>query len=419
MAVRIEKIHLRDAANNWAALPDWTYTNNGTTTSVSELFVNNKKVTQAVTTANGSYPVILKASTATATVTDTTIFGSKITANPSTGNLNATKFNNLTLSAATTGFTISGGTTSTTTLTVPTSVTIAAAAGYNVSNTVPVNSTSAKLPTCSAVAAAIVNAVPVPGTEVGTTITNGTATAGTAAAYARADHVHNITSATITNALGYTPPQTDTNTHYISKNIIGTSSAATANTATASGSIYLNHLEESTVKSSHKITPTGAITIVTDSNGNITISATDTTYDAITASAATAGTATDSKVITAKVLHGERASWYATSTSVATAAIKAVTTAAPNSDLAGYKLKKGSQIVVNFQNANTVTNANLTLNVAGTDAKPIFVDGATVSSGNQFLWDAGTEIEFIYDGTNYRVVSAPISNGDITNLLNS
>ena len=50
---------------------------------------------------------------------------------------------------------------------------------------------------------------------------------------------------------------------------------------------------------------------------------------------------------------------------------------------------------------------------------PIYVDGAVTSGTNQFLWDAGTEIEFIYDGTNYRVVSAPISDGDITNLLNS
>ena len=37
------------------------------------------------------------------------------------------------------------------------------------------------------------------------TVTSGTATAGTNNGFARGDHVHNITAATITNALGYTP----------------------------------------------------------------------------------------------------------------------------------------------------------------------------------------------------------------------
>lgn len=421
MSVHVEKIHLRDAGGNWAALPDWTYTNNGTTTTVSDLFDNNAKVTQTVTTTSGDYPVILKATTATVTTTDTTIFGAKIKANPSTGNLTATKFNNLTLSAATTGFTVSGGTTSAATLTVPTSVTIAAAAGYNVSNTVPIASTSAKLPTCSAVASAISSAVsaahiPSVSTTAGTAITTAAASAGTTdagTAYSAYNHTHQITSDTITGALGYTP----VSTHYISKNIIGRSNTVTANTSAANGSVYLNHLEESTVQSSHKITGTGATTVIADNSGNITINS--TSYSAMTATDATTGTATDNKVITAKVLHGERASWYGISSSSPTVAAKAVTTAAPNGDIAGYKLKKGTQVIVNFTTANTVTNAGLTLNIGGTGAMPIYVDGAVTSGTNQFLWDAGTEIEFIYDGTNYRVVSAPISDGDITNLLNS
>ena len=420
MSVQVEKIYLRDADGIWAALPDWTYTNNGTTTTVSNLFDNNAKVTQAVTTANGDYPVVLKATTATTTTIDTTVFGSKIKANPSTGNLTVSSVNNLTLSAATTGFIISGGTTSKT-LTVPTSVTIAAAAGYNVSNTLPVSSTSAKLPTCSAVASAISSAVsaahvPPVSTTAGTAITTAAASAGTTdagTAYSAYNHTHQITSDTITGALGYTP----VSTHYISKNIVGRLNTATANTSAANGSVYLNHLEESTVQSSHKITGTGATTVTADDNGDIIINS--ISYATITPEEATAGTATASKVITAKVLHGERASWYGTSASSPTAAAKAVTTAAPNGDIAGYKLKKGTQIVVNFTTANTVTNAGLTLNVGGTGYLPIYVDGAVTSSTNQFLWDADTEIEFIYDGTNYRVVSAPISDEDITNLLNS
>lgn len=417
MSVHVEKIHLRDAGGNWAALPDWTYTNNGTTTTVSDLFDNNAKVTQAVTAADGDYPVILKATTSTVTTIDTTVFGSKIKANPSTGNLTVSSVNNLTLSAATTGFAISGAGK---TLTVPTSITLAAAAGKEVVTSVVANSEN--LPTSKAVNTAInaaVSAAHVPSVsttaaaDVGSTASIGDTTTGTP--YAAWNHVHAITTATITGVLGYTPPRADT--HYTSKNIVGKTSTATTNTSAANGSVYLNHLEETTVQSSHKITGTGATTVIADNSGNITINS--TSYSAMTATDATAGTATDNKVITAKVLHGERASWYGTSSSSPTVAAKAVTTAAPNGDIAGYKLKKGTQVIVNFTTANTVTNAGLTLNIGGTGAMPIYVDGAVTSGTNQFLWDAGTEIEFIYDGTNYRVVSAPISDGDITNLLNS
>ena len=64
-----------------------------------------------------------------------------------------------------------------------------------------------------------------------------TASAGTSYDYARADHVHNITSATVTTALGYTPPTT--NTTYAAgttaaKNISTTSAAGT----TAAGTPY-------------------------------------------------------------------------------------------------------------------------------------------------------------------------------------
>jgi hypothetical protein len=60
---------------------------------------------------------------------------------------------------------------------------------------------------------------------------------GTSDKYAREDHIHNITSATITAALGYVPPTS--NTTYAAgttaaKNIATTSSAGT----TAAGTPY-------------------------------------------------------------------------------------------------------------------------------------------------------------------------------------
>lgn len=48
-----------------------------------------------------------------------------------------------------------------------------------------------------------------------------TSAVGTSTAYARADHVHNISKATITTALGYTPPQENTTYSVVSKTANG------------------------------------------------------------------------------------------------------------------------------------------------------------------------------------------------------
>ena len=55
---------------------------------------------------------------------------------------------------------------------------------------------------------------------------------------------------------------TDTNTHYASKNVVG-SSTATANTTTAltNGNVYLNSVENGAVTSAHKISGSGATTV--------------------------------------------------------------------------------------------------------------------------------------------------------------
>lgn len=79
------------------------------------------------------------------------------------------------------------------------------------------------------------------------------------------------------------PANPNTNTHYTSKNIIGGSATATANAAATNGNVYLNHLEESAVKSAHKIIGAGATTVTSDGNGNITItSKNDNTWQANT-----------------------------------------------------------------------------------------------------------------------------------------
>lgn len=75
---------------------------------------------------------------------------------------------------------------------------------------------------------------------------------------------------------------TDTNTHYASKNVVG-SSTATSNTTAAltNGNVYLNSVENGAVTSAHKISGSGATTVTTDTSGNIIVSSTNTTYSSL------------------------------------------------------------------------------------------------------------------------------------------
>ena len=71
----------------------------------------------------------------------------------------------------------------------------------------------------------------------------------------------------------------DTDTHYTSKNIVGASSTATANAVATNAALYLNHIENGSVTSAHKITGSGATTVAADASGNITISSTNSWRD--------------------------------------------------------------------------------------------------------------------------------------------
>lgn len=77
-----------------------------------------------------------------------------------------------------------------------------------------------------------------------------------------------------------------TDTHYASTTV--TSNAADGKStvaATGNGTVYLNHVENNSVKSSHNIKGAGATTVTSDSAGTITISSTNTTYGTATQSA--------------------------------------------------------------------------------------------------------------------------------------
>ena len=76
------------------------------------------------------------------------------------------------------------------------------------------------------------------------------------------------------------PANPNTDTHHIAKNIVGAGSTATSNATATNGNVYLNLIENGAVRSTHKITGSGATTVTADESGNITISSTDnnTTY---------------------------------------------------------------------------------------------------------------------------------------------
>ena len=67
--------------------------------------------------------------------------------------------------------------------------------------------------------------------------------------------------------------QTDTDTHYSASTVVGASTGATANASATNGNVYMNTIEDSKVRSSHNIKGAGAVSVTSDANGVITISA--------------------------------------------------------------------------------------------------------------------------------------------------
>lgn len=84
-----------------------------------------------------------------------------------------------------------------------------------------------------------------------------------------------LTKGNVVNALGYTPPTADTNTHYTTGLIVGNSSSSTGNTAVTTNGVFLNLKDDNHIRNSHKIVGGGGTTVTSDSGGTITISSTD------------------------------------------------------------------------------------------------------------------------------------------------
>ena len=74
-----------------------------------------------------------------------------------------------------------------------------------------------------------------------------------------------------------------TDTHYASKTVVAGADDATDDTETSlvNTRVFLNHIENGSVVSSHKISGTGSASVTTDTSGNIIINAVDTKYTAL------------------------------------------------------------------------------------------------------------------------------------------
>lgn len=83
-----------------------------------------------------------------------------------------------------------------------------------------------------------------------------------------------ITKANVTTALGYTPPTTNTNTHYTTRVVAGAASG-TVNAATTNGNTHINVTDDNVFRSGVVIKGTGATSVTSDASGNITINSTD------------------------------------------------------------------------------------------------------------------------------------------------
>lgn len=87
---------------------------------------------------------------------------------------------------------------------------------------------------------------------------------------------------------------------------------------------------------------------------------------------------------------------YATCTTAGAAAAKVASLAS-----GVLKLETGETVAVKFTYANTADNP--TLNIAGTGAKAMYVQGV-----RNVYWAAGATVTFTYDGTAWRVASEPV-----------
>lgn len=80
-------------------------------------------------------------------------------------------------------------------------------------------------------------------------------------------------------------------------------------------------------------------------------------------------------------------------------------TSSKTSSITGFTLATGATVIIKFSDANTASST--TLNISDTGAKTVQVNGQNMTAADG--WGAGACIKFVYDGTYYQVIGAPVS----------
>lgn len=88
------------------------------------------------------------------------------------------------------------------------------------------------------------------------------------------------------------------------------------------------------------------------------------------------------------------------------------TSKAKSASISNFFLTTGALVTLKFTNANTYTDAALTLNISSTGASNICYRGAVTSATNTLTWDANTTITFMYYSAQWHVISiSPTQSG--------
>lgn len=221
--------------------------------------------------------------------------------------------------------------------------------------------------------------------------------------------------------------ETVTDTHYTSKNVVGTSTA-TANTTTAltNGNVYLNSVENGAVTSAHKISGSGAATVTTDTSGNIVITATNTDTKVTSAANHYTPTADSSSALSVDASSTTAATWNSTSlvtgvnlqrdakghvTGVTVDSIKMP--ANPNSNYTTHLYAGASGTAANSATSNGATYLKLYDNSTARESHLIKGTGATTvtsdASGNITINSAAANNAALKDGTGVTMFTANAS----------
>lgn len=217
-----------------------------------------------------------------------------------------------------------------------------------------------------------------------------------------------LTKANVTTALGYTPPTTNTTYSVVSTTADGLAPKRDGSTTKflRGDGTWAVPPDTDTVYTHPTYTAknSGLYKVTVDSTGHVSgttavaksditalgIPAQDTTYSAATTSAAGLMSANDK----AKLDYSNIA--YGTCSTAAATAAKVITL----SGNTNWALTVGSVIMVYFSNTNSASN--VTLNVNGTGAYPIWYNNAAyTSTGNAYTGYAKRTIVYMFNGTHW------------------